>query len=80
MMVYCDLIKADAQSATYNFGVKLNDMSGIVIFHKYKDEPEIIRLPEDKEAAISMIRKLNARHRKDFAQGIFKEKVSFECG
>lgn len=79
-MIYCNLKSSDGNSATYNFGLRMDDFSGIVIFHKDNNEPEIIKLPKEEKVALALIRKLYVRHREEFSKGIFKEKLSYECG
>ena len=51
-MIYCNLKNLDDNSATYDFGLRSNDMSGIVIFHKDNNEPEIIKLPKEEKLAL----------------------------
>jgi len=80
MMIYCNLVSSNEQLAVYNFGMDTDDLSGSVIFYKDSNEPEVTKLPEEGEKVLPWLRKLNARHRKDFSQGIFKDKISYECG
>lgn len=79
-MIYCKLVSSDNNSATYNFGIRTDNLSGSVIFHKDSNEPEVINLPEKGEEAMFWLRKLYVRHRDEFSKGIFKEKLSYECG
>lgn len=79
-MVYCELKKTDDNSATYDFGMDTDALSGSVIFYKDSNEPEVTKLPNEGEKVLPWLRKLNARYRKDFSQGIFKDKLSYECG
>ena len=79
-MIYCNLKNSDGNSATYDFGLRTDDLSGIVIFYKERIEPEVVKLPSQGERAILWLSKLNACHRGDFSKGIFKEKLSYECG
>ncbi len=79
-MVYCNLVSSNAQLAIYNFGMNTNDLSGSVTFYKDSNEPEVTKLPKEGEKVLPWLWKLNARHRKDFSQGVFKEKLSYECG
>ncbi|MFG6378591.1 MAG: hypothetical protein K1W19_09810 [Lachnospiraceae bacterium] len=79
-MVYCNLVSSNEQLAVYNFGMDTNDLSGSVTFYKDSNEPEVTKLPKEGEKVLSWLWKLNARYRKDFSQGIFKEKLSYECG
>ena len=79
-MIYCNLKNSDGNSATYDFGLRTDDLSGIVIFYKDRIEPEVVKLPSQGERAILLLSKLNAHHRRDFSKGIFKEKLSYEIG
>lgn len=58
----------------------MDDFSGVVIFYRDSNEPEVINLPEKREEAKFWFRKLYVRHRDEFSKGIFKEKLSYECG
>lgn len=79
-MVYCKLVNSNEQLAVYDFGMDADNLSGSVTFYKDSNEPEVTQLPKEGEKVLIWLRKLNARHRGEFSKGIFKEKLSYECG
>lgn len=79
-MIYCNLVSSNEQLAVYDFGMDADNLSGSVTFYRDNNEPEVTKLPKEGEKSLLWIRKLNVRYRKDFSQGIFKDKIAYECG
>lgn len=78
-MVYCNLKQKKNASAIYYFGASLNDMSGEVEFFSENKNPSIIKQPETKLVASSLITKLFIKYKTDFSKGIYPKKISYEC-
>lgn len=79
-MVYCNLIGHDSKSATYTFGARTDDITGVVRFNYLEDTFDILKLPEREEPPVRHIEWLYLRERSFFRNGRFKPKMSFETG
>ena len=74
-MVYCNYKSHTDDTVTYAYGETIDDITGELIFHFGKEEGiEIVRKPE-RHGVIE----LYGMHRKEFKQGIFKEKIAYEA-
>ena len=77
-MVYCDYVKHDDNSVTYRYGGRVDDISGIVIFHFVDDMIEVTKTPDTEDAPKRHIISLYGIQRENFKNGIFQDKISFE--
>lgn len=78
-MVYCNYKSHTDDTVTYAYGETIDDITGELIFcFGEKEGIEIIRKPEKYPVRISQIRSVYGKHRKEFEQGIFKEKIAYE--
>lgn len=78
-MVYCKLAENKVSSAIYDFGASVNDMTGTIEFFVDK-EPKIIKEPDAYHVSKNWIDKLWFKHRDEFRNKQFKEKLAYECG
>lgn len=79
-MVYCKLKETRTDSAIYNIGRDVNDISGEVIFYKGLREPELLKQAKEEPIRTVHLAKIYGKYREDFANGDFKEKLAFEIG
>ena len=79
-MVYCNLIETRNDSAVYNIGASVKDMTGEVVFYKGLREPEIIKQPEKEPIRMLSLARIYGKYRDEFAKGNFKEKLAYEIG
>lgn len=78
-MVYCHYKSHTEDMATYAYGETIDDMTGELIFHFGAEEGiEIVRKPEKYVVLLRHINKVYGKHRDEFKQGIFKEKIAYE--
>ena len=77
-MVYCDYIKHDNTSVTYAYGGTVEDLSGELKFHFIKDAVEVVKKPETEDAPMRHIMRLYGKHKANFVNGIFEDKISYE--
>lgn len=78
-MVYCDLIEATDSEGRYRFGFLSDDLSGEAVF--YRDGTgEIKSLPKTGHGLATSVLSVAVKYRKDFTDGVFKQKISYECG
>lgn len=79
-MVYCKYKSNTENTVTYAYGETIDDITGELIFHFGENEGfEIIRKPEKYPVITRQIHSLYGMHRKEFEQGIFKEKIAYEA-
>lgn len=79
-VVYCKLKEKKADSATYNIGTDVNDMSGEVVFFKDLREPELLKQAKEHPVRVGHLARIYGKYRNDFASGEFKEKLAYEIG
>lgn len=79
-MVFCKLKEKKVDSAVYNIGTDVNDLTGEVIFFKDLREPELLKQAEEEPIRVGHIARIYGKYRDDFANGNFKEKLAFEIG
>lgn len=78
-MVYCDLIQSTDFMGRYRFGFFSDDLSGEVIF--YRDGTcEIKKIPETGDGLTRGVLSVAIKYKEDFANGVFKQRVSYEHG
>lgn len=77
-MIYCNLLRNNGDSAVYQFGGTVDDMTGEIVFYRDK-EPEVIREPSARKVAGLWIQKLCVKYAEDIRNGVFKEKMAYEC-
>lgn len=78
-MVYCNYVKHTDDTVTYTYGETTDDITGELVFHFGEEEGiEIVREPKVHGVIIRQIHSLYGKHRKEFKQGIFKEKIAYE--
>lgn len=78
LMIYCDLLRKNGNSAVYKFGGTTDDMTGEIEFFRDR-EPVVIKEPSERKVAKMWIGKLFIKYRKDIKNGVFKEKMAYEC-
>ena len=79
-MVYCKLKEKKTDSAIYNIGTDVNDMSGEVVFFKDLREPELLKQAKENPVRVVHLARIYGKYRNAFASGKFKEKLSYEIG
>jgi len=77
-MVYCDLIRQEETSATYQYSCGEGE-PGIIIFPLKRRAAYTIEKDSDPKCGLLWINKLYARYIDDFLNGVAKEKISYEC-
>lgn len=77
-MVYCKLRKKDADHAEYDIGVRVSDMTGVVVFYKDLREPELNKQAKKYPVQTMHIARLYQKYSEEFKNGEFKEKLSYE--
>ncbi len=77
-MVYCDYIKNDADSVEYAFGALASDITGQLVFYFRQDEIKIIVPPKGEMAPKRHIERLYRIEKKNFLNGVFHKKISYE--
>lgn len=79
-MVYCSLKEKHDTQCVYYFGGNTSDLSGEVVFFSDARTPVILKEPETHHVGIAPLAQVNAKYHKDFIAGIFKDRISYECG
>ena len=79
-MVYCNLISSDGKSLRYAIGGLVNDITGEMEVNKEDLSYKIIKQPESSVLYGRHIESMLARHKREYDQGIFKERISHEIG
>lgn len=79
-MVFCKLKEKKADSAIYNIGTDVNDMTGEVIFFKDLREPELLKQAKEEPVRVGHLARIYGKYRGDFASGKFKDKLAYEIG
>ncbi len=79
-MVYCNYKSHTNDTVTYAYGQTIGDITGELIFHFGEEEGiEIVHKPKVHAVIGRQIHSLYGMHRKEFKQGIFKEKIAYEA-
>lgn len=79
-MVYCNYKEHTKDTVTYFYGETIDDITGELVFHFGKEEGiEIVRKPDIHAVIGLQIHSLYRMHRREFKQGIFKEKIAYEA-
>lgn len=79
-MVYCNYKSHTDNTVTYTYGDTIDDITGELIFHFGEEEGiEIVREPDKYKVIMRQIHSLYGMHRKEFKQGVFKEKIAYEA-
>ena len=79
-MVYCNLVEYDNRKVIYDFGGDINDITGRFTFDYVNSELEINKEPDIEMAPIRHIHRMLRMNQTGFNKGVFKEKMSYECG
>lgn len=78
-MVYCNYKSHTEDTVTYAYGQTIGDITGELIFHFGEEEGiEIVHEPKVHGVIGRQIHSLYGKHREEFKQGIFKEKIAYE--
>ena len=77
-LVYCDYKENTDNTVKYAFGGDIDDITGILVFHFKDDMIEIAKEPDVEPAPIRHIKRLYGIQRKNFKNGVFKKKISYE--
>lgn len=79
-MVYCEYKSNTGNTTTYAYGETIADVTGELVFHFGEEEGiEIVRKPDKYPVIRRQIHSLYRMHRKEFKQGVFKEKIAYEA-
>lgn len=78
-MVYCNLVEYDNKRVVYDFGGDPDDITGRFVFDYIDSELSIDKEPEFEMAPIRHIHRMLRMNQDLFREGIFKEKMSYEC-
>lgn len=68
----------DKDTVTYYFGAYDEDITGEVIFGTSDNSFEILKQPEKYIVFKRSVIKLFLKYKKEFAKGIFREKICFQ--
>ena len=77
-MVYCNLKEKRKDSAVYNIGTTVGDLSGEVVFYADMREPELLQQAKNEPVRTKHIAKIYGKYYGEFAKGVFKEKLAYE--
>ncbi|MGI6206233.1 MAG: hypothetical protein ACOYJI_06390 [Anaerovoracaceae bacterium] len=78
-MVYCEYIKNTDKAVTYSYGQTIYDMTGEVEYDFNNDILTITKKPEKYSVVTRQIESLFRKHRDEFCNGKFREKIAFEA-
>ena len=78
-MVYCILISHDEHSVSYAYGQTTADMTGKLVYDFKKNEIHIVNRPKVHAVLLDQMQSLFGGHRKEFLNGVFKEKIAYEA-
>ena len=81
-MVYCNYVSNTDRTVTYQYGARVDDITGLLVFRFSEGEEglEIIKEPEKASPWEVHVMRLYGKERKKFKQGIFDKKISYEIG
>ena len=78
-MIYCHYISHIWDTVTYAYGATIDDITGVVVFHFWKEEGiEIIRKPERYVILWRRIQSVYHRYLEEFRRGVFLKKLARE--
>lgn len=77
-MIYCNLKESTPVSATYYYGDTVSNLSGEFAVTRSL-RLEVIKQPEKCGELTYWLGQLLYKHRNDFANGKFREKIAYEC-
>ena len=79
-MVYCKLIENKGDSAVYQIGASVDDMTGKVVFYRESKEPTLLKQADEDPVRTMHLARIVGKYSKDFVNGIFAEKLAYEIG
>lgn len=80
-MIYCHYISHTWDTVTYAYGATIDDITGVVVFHIWKEDGiEIVQKPERYIVLQRYIQSVYHRHLDEFRRGVFLEKFAREIG
>lgn len=77
-MIYCRLKSKTEKSASYSIGARTDDITGEIMIMNNGQEYEIIKEPEKEVVYPHFINKMIVKYTKQFAEGKYPEKMSYE--
>lgn len=78
-MIYCNLIQKVDGGAMYAFGQNTKKLDGVILFFSDDRKVSVVKEPE-KKVNFMWVAKLYGRYRKQFSDGVFPQKISYEIG
>lgn len=78
-MIYGELVEKSKDFAIYHYGTKQDCLSGVVKINT-NCTINIIKPADNTEIAMYWLSKMIFQQRSNFTNGIFKDKISYECG
>lgn len=79
-MVYCKIKERKNDSAVYNIGTRVDDLSGEITFYKGFKEPLLNKQAEKHPVHNVHIARLLNKYMEDFEEGKFADKLAIEIG
>jgi hypothetical protein len=79
-MIYCKLLSKDGQLLRYAIGGVSDDLTGEIEVNKDDLSYHILKEPKNSFLYYRHIDSMLARCKKDFGQGVFKDKIAHEIG
>lgn len=80
MNLYANFVSVDGTKVTYRVGFSTKDITGIVVYDYELNNYEIIEQPSSGDLSERAVESMFIRHRRNFVNGIFPEKISREIG
>ena len=78
-MIYCHYISHTWDTVTYAYGATIDDITGVVVFHFWKENGiEIVQKPERYVVFQRYIQSVYRRHLEEFRRGVFLKKFARE--
>lgn len=77
-MVYCKLINVNKDAAKYSFGGRIDDITGILVYHRKEETCEIEKEPDNSIVYGPHIRSLMCKYVEEFRSGKFRAKIGYE--
>ena len=80
-MVFADLLRIEEDAIIYKFGGTPKDLTGeLVIRPSDNFSFEVTKQPENSKAALRHIESMISRHKQEFRQGKYPERMSYQIG
>lgn len=79
-MIYCKLRKKQKDSALYDIGATVNDITGQALFYSDGKNPQVIKQPEKYAVRDAALVRVAVKYKKKLADEKFPEKMSVEIG